>query len=206
MYRKRMPHVLSSLLLLVFLAGSLLVVSFLQKHKPVRAAAPSDWTQYGYDPAHSNYNAAESLINPSSAPGLKQLWSITEGTTISSQPTVANGKVYWGSWDGIEHATNLNGTQAWTTNLGTVSSPTCGAAGIFSSAAVATVTINGTQTSVVFVGGGNAQMYALNAATGAVIWQTLVGAVPNNVIWASPLFYNGSVYISTASLCDNPLT
>ena len=206
MYRKRLPLVLICFLLSISIASSLLVVGILQAHKPARAAAPSDWTQYGYDPARSNYNTAETLINPSSAPGLKQLWSITAGSTISTQPTVANGKVYWGSWDGIEHATNLNGTQAWTANLGTVTSPTCGSAGIFSSAAVATVTINGAPTSVVFVGGGNAQIYALNAATGAVIWQTLVGAVPNNVIWASPLFYNGSVYISTASLCDNPLT
>ena len=149
MYRKRLPLVLICFLLSISIASSLLVVGILQAHKPARAAAPSDWTQYGYDPARSNYNTAETLINPSSAPGLKQLWSITAGSTISTQPTVANGKVYWGSWDGIEHATNLNGTQAWTANLGTVTSPTCGSAGIFSSAAVATVTINGAPTSVV---------------------------------------------------------
>jgi outer membrane protein assembly factor BamB len=68
------------------------------------------------------------------------------------------------------------------------------------------VTINGTPTSVVFVGGGDTQFYALDASSGAVIWHTQVGAVPNNVIWSSPILYNGSVYTSTASLCDNPLT
>src|SRR6516162_6240353 len=149
---KRLPHILSRLLLLISIASSLLVVSILQTNKPARAATSSDWTIYGYDQARSNYNSAETSINPSSASGLKQLWSITEGSTISTQPTVVNGKIYWGSWDGVEHATNLDGSQAWTANLGTVNSPTCGSAGIFSSAAVATVAINGVPTSVVFVG------------------------------------------------------
>jgi len=206
MYNKRLRLILSCFLLLISIASSLLVVGILRTYKPARAAAPSDWTIYGYDQARSNYNTAETIINPGSASGLKQLWAIAEGSTISTQPTVVNGKIYWGSWDGIEHATNLDGSQAWTANLGTVTSPTCGSAGIFSSAAVATVAINGVSTSVVFVGGGDTQFYALNAATGAVIWHTQVGAQPNNVIWASPLFYNGSIYISTASLCDNPLT
>src|SRR5260370_9628142 len=60
-------------------------------------------------------------------------------------------------------------------------------------------------TSVVFVGGGDTEFYALNANTGAVIWHTQIGVAPNDVIWSSPVFYNGSLYISTASLCDNPL-
>src|SRR5215471_5429743 len=150
MYNKRLPLILSCFLLLISIASALLFVGVLQAHKPAHAAAPSDWTTYGYNQARSNYNTAETILNPSSASGLKQLWSITEGSTISTQPTVVSGKIYWGSWDGIEHATNLDGSQAWTANLGTVTSPTCGSAGIYSSATVATVTINGVQTSVVF--------------------------------------------------------
>src|SRR5713226_4393897 len=125
MYRKRLPLALCSLFLLIFVASSLLVVGILQTHKPAHAVGTSDWAMYGYGQARSNFNTAETIINQSSAPGLKQLWSITEGSIISTQPTVANGKIFWGSWDGIEHATNLNGTQAWTANLGTVTSPSC---------------------------------------------------------------------------------
>src|SRR5215469_15214024 len=137
MYNRRFPLLLSCFLLLISIASSLLVVGLFQTHNSARAAAPSDWTIYGYDQARSNYNTAETILNPSSASGLKQLWSITEGSTISTQPAVVGGKIYWGSWDGIEHATNLDGSQAWTANLGTVTSPTCGSAGIYSSAAVA---------------------------------------------------------------------
>ena len=116
MYNRRFSLILCCFLMLTSIASFLLAVGILQPYKPVRAATPSDWTMYGYDQARSNYNSAETIINPSSASGLKQLWSITEGSTISSQPTVVNGKIYWGSWDGIEHATNLDGTQAWTAN------------------------------------------------------------------------------------------
>lgn len=201
-------RLVTGIFILISLLGTLLTLGVIGSHRPARAGGVSDWTTYLYGPDRSGFNSAETAINPASAGGLKQLWSLSEGTIINTQPVVANGRIYWGSWDGIEHATNLNGTPAWATNLGTVTSASCGGAslGISSSSTIATVTINGTPTSVDFVGGGNAQFYALNAATGAVIWHTLVGAVPNNVIWASPLFYNGSVYISTASLCDNPLT
>src|SRR6266581_3898020 len=207
MHKKRLYPVLA-LLLVVCIFGSLLLVGTLEIHQAANAVGTSDWSTYLHDVARSGFNNTETAINPNSAGSLKQLWSVNEGTTISTQPAVANGKIYWGTWDGIEHATNLDGTQAWTANLGTVTSSSCGGAslGIASSATVATVTINGTSTPGVFVGGGNTQFYALNASTGAVIWHTPVGAVPNNVIWSSPLFYNGSLYISTASLCDNPLT
>ncbi len=207
MHKKRLYPGLA-LLLVVCIFGSLLLVGTLKIHQPANAVGTSDWSTYLHDVARSGFNNTETAINPNSAGSLKQLWSVNEGTTISTQPAVANGKIYWGSWDGIEHATNLDGTQAWTANLGTVTSSSCGGAslGIASSATVATVTINRTPTSVVYVGGGNTQFYALSASTGAVIWHTPVGAVPNNVIWSSPLFYNGSLYISTASLCDNPLT
>jgi outer membrane protein assembly factor BamB len=207
MHKKRL-HPGLTLLLVVFIFGSVLIVGFLKPGKPAHAVPPDDWSTYLYNPGHSGFNSAETAINPNTAGSLKQLWTISEGTTIPTQPVVVNGKIYWGSWDGIEHATNLNGSQAWTANLGTVTSSSCGGAtlGIVSAATVATVTINGTPTSVVFVGGGNTQFYALNATTGAVIWHTPIGTPPNDVIWSSPVLYNGSLYISTASLCDNPLT
>jgi outer membrane protein assembly factor BamB len=50
------------------------------------------------------------------------------------------------------------------------------------------------------VGGGNEQVYALNALTGTILWQHPAG----NYLWSSPLVANGSVYIGTASLGDCP--
>src|SRR5437870_1467040 len=73
-------------------------------------------------------------------------------------------------------------------------------------ATVASVLVNGKLTTVVFVAGGNAHFYALNATTGAVIWQKALGTSPSYFLWSSPAVYNGSVYIGSASFGDCPLT
>src|SRR5438876_12114686 len=80
--------------------------------------------------------------------------------------------IYWGSWDGYEHATDLNGNQVWQTFLGTNSVATgCHPpeAGVASIPDVTSVNINGTMTTVVYVGGGDANFYAWIAATVAGI-------------------------------------
>src|SRR5438067_3969178 len=73
-------------------------------------AASGDWTTYAFGPGHGGYNATETIINPSTAANLKPHWTASAGGSISSQPIVSNGVLYWGSWDGYEHATTTNNT------------------------------------------------------------------------------------------------
>jgi outer membrane protein assembly factor BamB len=113
MLKKRLTIGLT-LMLIVIIFGSSLIAGILNTHKPANAAGPGDWSTYLYGPTRSGFNSAETTITPSTAGNLKRLWSISEGTTINTQPVVANGMIYWGSWDGLEHATNLNGTQVCT--------------------------------------------------------------------------------------------
>ena len=47
-------------------------------------------------------------------------------------------------------------------------------------------------------------MYALDASTGAVIWQTPLGEPPLHVLWSSAAFYKGSIYEGVASWNDCP--
>ncbi len=96
MYRKRLTIGLA--LLLVLMISSVFVTGILRPGKSAHAGPfPSDWTTYLHDPGHSGFNSAETAINPTTASSLKLQWSITEGSTISTQPVVANGKIYWGS-------------------------------------------------------------------------------------------------------------
>ena len=60
-------------------------------------------------------------------------------------------------------------------------------------------------TTVVFVGGGDANFYALDAGTGAVIWKTPLGTLPATFLWSSPVVYQGSVYMGVSSFGDCPL-
>lgn len=170
-------------------------------------AASGDWPTYLSGNGRSGFNGAETTINPGSAPNLKLNWSFNASGSISSQPVEANGQIYWGSWDGLEHATNIDGSQAWTINLGQTINPKChpSLAGVASTATVASIQINGAPTSVVFVGGGNATFYAMNASDGSIIWSTQLVSSPNYFIWSSPAFYNGSIYIGLSSFGDCPL-
>jgi hypothetical protein len=202
----RLPLAFGAMLILI-LSSLLIAGTFITHNLTYAAGSSSDWTTYLYSPERTGFNSAETVITPSSAPNLKLLWTATAGGIISTQPVIANSLIYWGSWDGIEHATNLNGTQAWATNLGqTPTPPGCSGRthGVLGTATIATVTINGTPTLVLFVGGGNDIFYALDATTGAIIWHTQLDSPPYE-IWGSPAFYNGSVYIATSSWGDCPL-
>ncbi len=178
------------------------VLSIFPRQQASHADASSgDWLTYMNGVGRQGFNGAETIINATSAPNLKQHWAYQAGGNIFAQPVVSNGIIYWGSLDGYEHATNLNGVQVWQQFLGarTTCSP-LPSLGVVSSTAVATVSINGTPTSVVFVGGGDDHMYALNAATGAIIWSVPLGDTSTNIfIWDSPLVYNSRVFIGTAT-------
>lgn len=171
-------------------------------------ANSGNWPMYLAGPGHSGYNSAETIINPTTAPNLKLRWTYHAGGSVSTQPVVVNGTIYWGSWDGYEHGSDVNGNILWQTFLGTnTDSNGCHPveAGVASIPAFASVIINGTKTAVIFLGGGDANFYALNAATGAIIWQTPLGTLPATFLWSSPVIYKGSVYMGVSSFGDCPL-
>lgn len=178
------------------------------------ADTAGDWPTYVADTARSGFNSFETQITPATAPTLQLKWTVQASGGIFTQPVAADGLVFWGSDDGNEHATTPSGSTVWTTFLGRTTVPVCSAPvvpaaparGIVSTGTVATVSLGGVATSVLFVGGGDAQFYALNARTGAIIWHTRLGPSPNNFIYGSPALYNGSIYVGLASFGDCPLT
>lgn len=191
---------------------------------PAEAASGADWPTYLFNDGRAGYNGAETSLP---AP-LVQQWA-TPSTTkgIAAQPMVSSltGQpvVYWDSVDGYERATlTTNGSplQGFTPfYLG--ETPYCGGSGYVqagvSTAAVAL--INGTPT--LFVGGANPNstppvapettLYALNAATGTLIWQqpTVLTTTTNSYIFSSPVVYtpsgaaDPSVYIGVAAYAEN---
>jgi len=188
------------------------VIFLLSRHQEARAVASGYTPTYLADNGRSDFNGTETIINPTSALNMKLHWSYQAGgyistNYISDQPVEANGLIYWGSWDGNEHATDLNGNQIWQRGLGYTYNAQCNSlTGVASTATVASVTIGGTLTSVVFVGGGDGNFYALNAADGSIVWHTRLGKSPSNFIWSSPAVYNGNVYIGVSGFGDCPVT
>ena len=171
----------------------------------------SDWTTYMEGNDRTGFATGESGFNPTSVKTLHLVWQTSDARPdhgVFSQPVVSNGLVYWGSFDGYERATDTSGNLVWQRNLGTTSPPACtdpSEAGVVSTPTVTTDVPVGNATSVLYVGGGNSKVYALNAATGAVLWSHSVGGNPNTFIWSSPAVFGNSVYIGVSSFGDCPL-
>lgn len=175
-------------------------------HVALAQAASGDWPTYLSDPGRSGFNPTETTITPATAPNLKFRWKYATGSAIYSEPVDVGGISYVGANNGNEYAVNATGGLVWSSQVGVSKSTTCPNYGVIGAATVADITLNGVSTSAVFIGGGNRQVYALNAATGVVIWHTPVGTSTSDFIWDSPAVYQGAVYIGVASLCDRPLT
>jgi outer membrane protein assembly factor BamB len=175
----------------------------------ITTGAPG-WTTYLQGNDRTGFTS-DSGFNPTSVQNLNLAWQASDtapNNGIFPQPVVSNGLVYWGSNDGFERATSTSGNLVWQTNLGRTSPPACSDPsnwGISSTPTITTDVPVGGATSVLYVGGGNSKLYALNAATGAVLWSYDVGGNPNTFIWDSPLVYGNSVYIGVSSFGDCPL-
>jgi outer membrane protein assembly factor BamB len=162
----------------------------------------SGWTTYLGSVGHPSYNGAETTLTAANASQLALKWTAHGAQGISAQPIVANGMTYWGSWDGLMHATNSSGIDAWTVNLGQTSIATCVPPTIGVAGTPALGMIGSTR--VMYVAGGNRTMYALNLSNGAVVWSTTLEVSTAYFVWDSPALYNGSVYIGISSFGDCP--
>jgi polyvinyl alcohol dehydrogenase (cytochrome) len=170
------------------------------------------WTTYLQGNGRTGFNSSENTITPTSAANLHLAWKTSDSgqpeSGVFSQPIVVNGTVYWGSFDGYERATDRSGHPVWQTFIGHTNDATCTdppSAGVVSTATYRSDVTVGGATSVLYVGGGDTKVYALNAVTGAVLWSQSVGANPDHFIWSSPVVFGNSVYIGVSSFGDCPL-
>jgi outer membrane protein assembly factor BamB len=114
--------------------------------------------------------------------------------------------VYIGAGSGGFYAlSEATGAVIWSRQLDTVPATTCGARGITATAAVLPDPVTGAST--VYVSGARF-LYALSAATGAVVWKTEIGpkGPPGGYYnWSSPTVAGGHIYVGLSSECDDPL-
>src|SRR5581483_12109949 len=92
------------------LAAATTAVALALTAVPASAWAPPDrpdWTQYQDNLAGSGDNRTEHALNPRTIATLHPDWVVTGGGSVSAQPLVVDGVVYWGSWDGVMHATSV---------------------------------------------------------------------------------------------------
>lgn len=160
-----------------------------------------DWPMYQGNTSRSGANLAETVVTRASAAYLTLAAQFTTRGPVFSSPVLVSGVLYVGSWDGYEYAFDVaTHAQLWKQFLGTTTQAQVQACygnrvGISSTPAV--------QGGLLYVGGGDGNLYALNVANGSVVWKTLLGSPPY-YNWSSPLLYNSRVYIGVAAYCDPP--
>jgi outer membrane protein assembly factor BamB len=163
----------------------------------------AEWPMFGRNIAHHSFNSEESVLTPESTVSLTPVWTRSLGAPISAAPTVVQGTIYVGAWDGNFHAIDTeSGEIRWTTFVGkspTPQNPACfPATGV---AAQATVVDD-----LVYIGGGDASVYALDKQSGEIRWRYQLGDPEQGAfIWASSTVLGRDLYIGLASLADCPL-
>jgi len=184
----------------------------------IATSSAQDWPQYLFENGHSSNNGLATAITSANASTLVEDWSFIDpqptiegqpNASFYSSPTVFQGVVYIGSNTGNFYALDeTTGNLLWQQFLGYVTAITCGnGQGVTSTATLATDPVSGALT--VYVGGGDGYLYALDAATGNIVFRqfvTDIGTTQNTgFIWASPTIMNGRIYLGWASQCDHPL-
>jgi outer membrane protein assembly factor BamB len=177
-------------------------------------AATTDWPQYLHGPQHSSVSAATAFTT-ANASSVHKIWHFKPGVVsgkpapkLDASPTVVGGRLYIGSEAGVLYALKAaTGAVVWKRQLDVETTSTCAADGI--SATAAAVPDPTTGMLRVYAAGAR-DLYALNAATGAVIWKTMIGPsdppmVDGSYNWSSPTVVAGRVFMGLASRCDTPL-
>ena len=197
------------LVVIVAVVATVIVRGRVNGNNQPQALPGADWPAYLNGNSRSGYSGAETVLTPETASKLEPRWTLHGTSTISDQATVVGDRVYWGSWDGFEHATDARtGKELWRAYLGEETNRNCAPPhlGVASTAEVRTIRISGEPVSVLFVGGGDGSLYALEADSGSVLWSRNFGSPKRGVfIWSSPAVYGGSVYIGVGSVGDCPL-
>jgi outer membrane protein assembly factor BamB len=177
--------------------------------------ASADWPGFMLNTTHTSYSAAATSITPSNVADLQPVWrwivpaSPNAGpSSLYATPVSVGGVLYIGADDGEFYAVD-EATQKilWSRFLGLITPTTCKSTwGIRSSAEVATDPSTGSL--AVYVNAPDGYLYALNPATGAVLWREVV-AIPSTTVnnyysWGSPMVTNGNVYVGVSSNCGSP--
>lgn len=153
-----------------------------------------------------NYNntaSGSTTINASNIGALKQKWAFTTSGDVSARAAVVNHVAYFPDWGGNVYAVNAgNGKLIWSKNIlsdyfgGSVPGHPGVTKVVSRTSAYVDLATNtlylGTQT--------GSYLLAIDTSNGGLKWMTQLDAHPLAIDTASPVVYNGVVYVGVASL------
>jgi len=200
---------------------------------------PAQWLAYRNNPGrYGQQFLGSALSNPTNVLASLHVgwtspdptWTVPLPGRFRAAPVVFNNSVFIGDVNGVFWAINAaDGTFRWRyPATGAGLNGTCtqggngswGNYGIQSSATYASI---GTEDAVIFGapdpdpgtdgGNGSARLWALDAATGSLIWKSDVvahvngcpGSLHERITYSSPLVFSGRVFVGVHDAADNPV-
>jgi polyvinyl alcohol dehydrogenase (cytochrome) len=148
------------------------------------------WASWGGGLANTRFQSAKDAGIPSDdLPRLKLKWAFAfaDTSTMRSQPAIYGGRVFAGGQDGSVYALDAaTGCVHWATTV---------LSQVRSGITVGAVAGN----PVIFFSDSAGYVYALDAGNGKQLWQMRPDEHPAAAVTATPVFYQGRLYVGAAS-------
>ena len=162
-------------------------------HPPLSPAGKPMWG--GWSPSSTNtrlQSTAQAGLTAADVPKLTLKWAFgfPDATSAWSQPTVAGGRVFVGSQNGTVYALDVKtGCVQWTYTAagGVRTAPTFGAR-------------PGSSAPALYFGDTGANVYAVDADSGELLWKRRVDAHPFARVTGTPTLHDGRLYVPISSL------
>ncbi len=153
-------------------------------------AGGTGWNGFGASLTNSRFQNSDAAgLTRADVPKLQLRWAFGLGdvTNARGQPVIAAGRLFATSGVGKLYALNpKSGCLYWDF---TAEAPIRSG-----------VVVSETSSPAVFFGDGKANMYALDAASGRLLWKMHVDNHPAAVITDAPNYYQGTVYVGVSSV------
>jgi polyvinyl alcohol dehydrogenase (cytochrome) len=153
-------------------------------------ASAARWTAWGGTTTNTRFQGGQAAgLSAADVPRLRLKWAFAFPGDLQSygQATLAAGRVFVGSWGGKVYSLDAStGCVHWFFDAGS---------GVRSALSIAQV---GTR-SVAFFGDMSANVFALDAMTGQLLWRVKVDDFHVARVSGSPTFHEGRLYVPVAS-------
>lgn len=163
-------------------------------NNPTISNLNAGWIGWGVDNANTRFQAARGAgLTAATVPNLKLKWAFgfPKGETSSSQPTIAGGRVFVASDNGYIYSLDAaTGCVYWSFEGGSI---------VRGAVTVGPVTGQGTARFAAFFGDGHANIFAVNAQDGRLLWKTKVDDHVVARITAGTKFYDGKLIVPVSS-------
>jgi polyvinyl alcohol dehydrogenase (cytochrome) len=153
-------------------------------------AVSPGWNGWGNDAGNTRFqpeNAAGISANQVARLKLKWAFGVPNGVQNYGQPTVVSGRVFVASDIGYIYSLNAaTGCVYWSYQAQT---------GVRTAIAVGPVKGQGSAKYAAYFGDGRANVYAVNAETGDLLWIVQADDLPSAHITAAPTLFGGRLYV-----------